>query len=84
MPPVIAAAGTTGERSLLRMSRVTEKYHESAKTGILVLFDLRIPGVAERFERERAAWGKANDLEMLDKDHPVLLVRPGAALWRAR
>jgi hypothetical protein len=66
------------------MSYVTEKHHESAKTGILVVFDLRTPGIAERFERERAAWGEASDVEMLDEDHPMLIVRPGAALWRAR
>ena len=59
------------------MSRVTEENHESAKTGILVVFDLRIPGVGERFEREHGAWGKASDIEMLDDDHPVLIVRPG-------
>ena len=43
----------------------------------LISFDLRIPGVAERFHRERWAWAEAGNVEMLDEDHPVLIVRPG-------
>jgi hypothetical protein len=45
----------------------------------LTIFDLRIPGVAGRFRSERAAWGQYADVEMLDMDHPILVVRPGAA-----
>jgi hypothetical protein len=44
-----------------------------------VIFDLRIAGAAERFYRERGAWAEAGDVEMLDEDHPVLVVKPGAA-----
>ena len=47
----------------------------------LIIFDLRIPGAAERFHRERWAWAEAGDVEMLDEDHPVLIVQPGSA-WR--
>jgi hypothetical protein len=43
----------------------------------LIVFDLRFPGAAERFHRERWAWAEAADVEMLDEDHPVLIVRPG-------
>ena len=43
----------------------------------LVLFDLRIPGVADRLHRERAAWQERSDIEALDGDHFVLIVRPG-------
>jgi hypothetical protein len=45
----------------------------------LVVFDLRIAGAAERFRRERWAWAEAGDVEMLDEDHPVLIVQPGSA-----
>ena len=46
---------------------------------ILVLFDLRLPGTADRLDRERAAWQAQNDIEALDEDHLVLLMRPGGA-----
>jgi hypothetical protein len=45
----------------------------------LIIFDLRIPGAAESFRRERWAWAEAGDVEMLDEDHPVLIVQPGSA-----
>ena len=45
----------------------------------LAIFDTRIPGVAERFHRERAAGGEEGEVEMLDLDHPVLIVRPNGA-----
>ena len=45
----------------------------------LIIFDVRIPGAAERFHRERRAWAEAGDVEMLDEDHPVLIFQPGSA-----
>jgi hypothetical protein len=45
----------------------------------LVIFDVRIPGVAASLHRDRAAWGERSDIEALDEDHYVLLVRPGGA-----
>jgi hypothetical protein len=45
----------------------------------LVVFDLRLPGAAERFHRQRRAWAEAGDVEMLDEVHPVLFVKPGSA-----
>ena len=45
----------------------------------LIIFDVRIPGAAERFHGERWAWAEAGDVEMLDEDHPVLIVQPGSA-----
>ena len=45
----------------------------------LVVFDIRIPGVAERLHRERAAWQRQGDIEALDQDHYVLIIRPGVA-----
>jgi hypothetical protein len=46
----------------------------------LHIFDVRIHGEAERFDRERTAWGDDAEVEMLDRDHPALIVRPGGAL----
>ena len=46
---------------------------------IIVLFDLRLPGTADRLDRERAAWQAQSDTEALDENHFVLLVRPGGA-----
>ena len=53
-------------------------YRNSAEFT-LVVFDLRIPGATESFQRERRAWAEAGDVEMLDEDHPVLIVQPGSA-----
>jgi hypothetical protein len=47
----------------------------------LIIFDLRLPGAVARLHSERAAWQECADIEMLDFDHAVLIVRPGAA-WR--
>ncbi len=49
----------------------------------MVLFDLRIPGVAERLHRERAAWQERGDIEALDQNHFVLIVRPGTPVREA-
>ncbi len=53
-------------------------YHEG-KTETLVIYDVRILSIAERFHRERAAWGEFGDVEALDKDHYVLRIQPGVA-----
>ena len=56
--------------------------HKAYRRGAeftLIIFDLRIPCAAERFHRERWAWAEAGDVEMLDEDHPVLIVHPGSA-----
>ena len=45
----------------------------------LTVFDLRIPGSAERLHRERAARREYAEIEMLDYDHAILIIRPGAA-----
>jgi hypothetical protein len=47
---------------------------------MVVLFDLRLPGTAERLHCERAAWQEQSDIESLDKDHFVLIVRTGGAV----
>jgi hypothetical protein len=56
--------------------------HEAYRRGAeftLIVFDVRILGAAERFHRERRAWAEAGDVEILDEDHPVLIVQPGSA-----
>jgi hypothetical protein len=45
----------------------------------LVVFDLRVPGSTERLHSECAAWRENAQIEMLDYDHAVLIVRPGTA-----
>ena len=41
------------------------------------VFDLREPGAAAALHRQRARWTEYSDLEALDEDHFVLVVRPG-------
>ena len=57
--------------------RDTAPYCEGAER-ILIMFDVRIPGVAGRLDRERAAWREHASIEALGRDHLVLVVRPGA------
>jgi hypothetical protein len=45
----------------------------------LVIFDLRVPDAVERYWFERSAWAEAADVEALDEDHPILIIRPGSA-----
>jgi hypothetical protein len=47
------------------------------REGFLVVFDLRDPEAVRRFHDERAEWRA--DVELLDLDHAVLIVRPGVA-----
>ena len=49
----------------------------------LVVFDQRIPGAAESFQRELRAWAEAGHVEMLDEDHPMLVIQPGSARRQA-
>ena len=46
---------------------------------LLVVFDLCQPGVVDALHGQRAAWAEYSDLEALDEDHFVLIVRPGWA-----
>jgi hypothetical protein len=59
-------------------SAPNQAYHDSRRYE-LIIFDVRIPGVAERLHRERAAWQEAADIEALDADHFALVVRAGGA-----
>jgi hypothetical protein len=55
-----------------------KRAYRNSGESTLVIFDLRIPGSAERLHRERAAWREHADIEMLNLDHAVLIVWPGA------
>jgi hypothetical protein len=48
--------------------------YPNERQSMWVLFDLRVPGTAERLHRERAAWQEQSEIEALDKDHFVLVV----------
>jgi hypothetical protein len=45
----------------------------------LIVFDLRVLNAPERLHSERAAWRESADIEMLDFDHAILVIRPGSA-----
>lgn len=47
--------------------------------SIVVIYDVRMPGAADRFHEERAACQEYSDVEALDEHHYVLVVRPGGA-----
>ena len=48
----------------------------------LIIFDVRCAKAVERLHRERTAWQADADIEALDEDHFVLVVRPGGAARR--
>ena len=66
---------TTGKD--LSMIRPRSVYPHNREAYELVIFDVRIPDVAERLHRELAAWQEHGDIEALDEGHFVLVVRPG-------
>jgi hypothetical protein len=45
----------------------------------ILVFDARVPGATKRIGRERAAARELGDVEMLDLDHPMLIVEVGVA-----
>jgi hypothetical protein len=47
----------------------------------VVLFDLRIPGIADQLHEARAIYQEKSDLEFLDVNHAVLLISDQIA-WR--
>ena len=58
-----------------------ERVYRASQVITLIIFDLRIPGAAEPFHRERWACAEAGNVEMLDEDHAVLIIRTGMS-WR--
>jgi len=63
------------------MKEINELHQDAASEA--VLFDVRIPGVAEQVHKARAIYQEEADLEFLDENHAVLLIRPGNARRRA-
>jgi hypothetical protein len=63
----------------IRRTIATLKAYRNSGEFILIIFDLRIPGAVAGLNSERAAWQEYADIEMLNIDHAVLIVRPGAA-----
>jgi hypothetical protein len=63
------------------MDRANPLYPSSSEC-LISLYDLQYPGTAESLHREREAWQQEQaDIEALDENHFVLIVRPGGA-WR--
>jgi hypothetical protein len=56
------------------------EFYPERETEVRILFDLRIPGSAERIHRERGLWQERSDIEALDIDHFILVIRPDAAV----
>jgi len=61
------------------MDAPIEESYRSTEERTLTVFDVRIPGMAERLHRERAAWAEYADIEAIDHNHYVLVIRPGSA-----
>jgi len=56
---------------------------EYGKISTIVVFDLRDPEASGRIHREWAAWRKQSEVEELDKNHAILIIRPGVPEeWR--
>ena len=66
------------------MSRAKGLYPRDEHLKAIVVFDTRLPGVMKRFDHERARWGELADIEMLDLNHPVLVIRSGTAPQQPR
>jgi hypothetical protein len=58
-------------------------FYPSERTKTWVLFDLRDAGAVEELHRARAVWQDQSDIEALDEDHFILIVRPGLVSERA-
>ena len=61
------------------MDRAATPLYPNAPSCLVEVFDVRILGTADRLHSERAAWGEYGDIEALDQDHYVLIIRPGGA-----
>jgi hypothetical protein len=63
------------------MTLTPGKAYRNHRNYTLVLFDLHVPGSVERLHSGRAARQEYADIEMLDFDHAVPVVRAGSP-WR--
>ena len=62
------------------MKEIHEMLLDTAEFEV-VIFDVRIPGIADRFHKARAIYQEKADVESLDENHYVLLVQ-SAQVWR--
>jgi hypothetical protein len=63
----------------MKMYAPQEESYPNEQPSMWALFDLRLPGVAERLHRERVAWQEHSEIEVLDRDHSILIMYPGSA-----
>ena len=61
------------------MNFAPETLYPKAPDYIVVLFDVRIAGVAQRLHSECTAYREYGGIEALDQNHCVLIARPGGA-----
>ena len=61
------------------MTAPPQRLYPSDPECLLIAFDLREMGAAAALHKQRAAWAEYSEIEALDKDHFVLIVRPGWA-----
>jgi len=61
------------------MKRIDKAPPYNTTGHVMIMFDLRIPGAAERLHRGRAVWQEFTDIEAIDENHFVLVIQPGMA-----
>ena len=59
------------------MNAPFEESYSVHETEVRVLLDVRIPDAAKRLRRERWIWKENADIESVEEDHFVLIIRPG-------
>jgi len=57
------------------MTAPSSEFYRSEWIETWALFDLRNPSAVDQLHRDRAVWQEEADLEALDEDHFVLIVR---------
>ena len=60
------------------------EFYPEHETEVWILFDFRCQGIANRLRRECSGWCGFANLEKLDAEHAVLVIRPGGALMARR
>jgi hypothetical protein len=56
-----------------------EESYSVHETEGLVLFEVRIPNAAKQLHRKRWVWQENADIESVEEDFFILIIRPGAA-----
>ncbi len=59
------------------MDHAARQLYPNPTESIVVVYDVRVPGAADRLHGDRAVWRESGDVEALDEHHYVLVVRPG-------